>query len=201
MKKGDNMKKNGFTIIEVALVLGIAGLIFLMMMIALPALQRQQRDTARKEDIDSLIANIKKYQTNNRGALPGGGSSLSINAKYDANSRDAKDTWNGFLRDYMTEGFSDPSSGDSYNLKIMSCSGGGEGYSGGTADAVCVNATKNTIDTTIGRSLEDNNFTMLVITSGKCAGDETVGALRSSNPRKVAILYKLEGVGLYCANT
>ena len=35
----------GFTIIEVVLVLAIAGLIFLMVFIALPVLQRSQRDT------------------------------------------------------------------------------------------------------------------------------------------------------------
>ena len=36
--------KKGFTIIEVVLVLAIAGLIFLMVFIALPALQRSQRN-------------------------------------------------------------------------------------------------------------------------------------------------------------
>ena len=43
-------KQKGFTIIEVVLVLAIAGLIFLMVFIALPALQN--------------------YATNNRGSLP-----------------------------------------------------------------------------------------------------------------------------------
>ena len=42
MTKKDN--KKGFTIIEVVLVLAIAGLIFAMVFIALPALQRSQRD-------------------------------------------------------------------------------------------------------------------------------------------------------------
>lgn len=39
----------GFTIIEVVLVLAIAGLIFLAVFLALPALQRNQRDTQRKK--------------------------------------------------------------------------------------------------------------------------------------------------------
>ena len=38
-------QKQGFTIIEVVLVLAIAALIFLMVFMALPALQRSQRDT------------------------------------------------------------------------------------------------------------------------------------------------------------
>ena len=201
MKKGDNMKKNGFTIIEVALVLGIAGLIFLLMMIALPALQRQQRDTARKEDIDGLIANIKKYQTNNRGALPGGGNTLPTDATF--GSGGAKNTWNGFLRDYMDDGFSDPSSGESYNLRILSCSGANDTFSGdgGVADTPCADATGSEIETAVGNPFENSNFRMYVIVGAKCAGDESVGVLRSSNPRKAAVFYKLEGGGLYCVDT
>ncbi|MDO4399218.1 MAG: prepilin-type N-terminal cleavage/methylation domain-containing protein, partial [Candidatus Saccharibacteria bacterium] len=70
MKKGELKKKTGFTIIEVSLVLAIAGLIFLMVFIALPQLQRQQRDSRRRDDILSFLETVKKYQTNNRGALP-----------------------------------------------------------------------------------------------------------------------------------
>lgn len=47
-------KLKGFTIIEVVLVLAIAGLIFLMVFIALPALQRSQRNTRRREDMARL---------------------------------------------------------------------------------------------------------------------------------------------------
>lgn len=63
-------KEKGFTIIEVVLVLAIAGLIFLMVFIALPALQRSQRDTQRKSDISRLQTALASYQSNNRGALP-----------------------------------------------------------------------------------------------------------------------------------
>ncbi|PKL31139.1 hypothetical protein CVV43_03765 [Candidatus Saccharibacteria bacterium HGW-Saccharibacteria-1] len=67
-----NTKKEakGFTIIEVVLVLAIAGLIFLMVFIALPALQRNQRDTQRKNDLSRLQTAITSYTSNNRGALP-----------------------------------------------------------------------------------------------------------------------------------
>ena len=43
--------KKGFTIIEVVLVLAIAGLIFLMVFVALPQLQSSQRDTQRRQDM------------------------------------------------------------------------------------------------------------------------------------------------------
>lgn len=64
----NNMK--GFTIIEVVLVLAIAGLIFLMVFIALPALQRNQRDTARKGDVGLVATAVTNYTSNNRGRFP-----------------------------------------------------------------------------------------------------------------------------------
>ncbi len=62
--------KRGFTIIEVVLVLAIAGLIFMMVFIALPALQRSQRDTQRKSDLSRAITAIGTYSSSNRGSLP-----------------------------------------------------------------------------------------------------------------------------------
>jgi prepilin-type N-terminal cleavage/methylation domain-containing protein len=60
----------GFTIIEVVLVLAIAGLIFLMVFIALPALQRNQRDQARKSEVGTIASAITSFQSNNRGKVP-----------------------------------------------------------------------------------------------------------------------------------
>lgn len=60
------LKQKGFTIIEVVLVLAIAALIFLMVFIALPALQRSQRDTARKNDVSIVSSAVSAWQGNNR---------------------------------------------------------------------------------------------------------------------------------------
>ncbi len=65
-----NRTKAGFTIIEVVLVLAIAGLIFLMVFVALPALQRSQRDTQRRQDLSRAITAVQNYQTNNQGNIP-----------------------------------------------------------------------------------------------------------------------------------
>ena len=54
-------QQSGFTIIEVVLVLAIAGLIFLMVFIALPALQKGQRDTQRKRDLGILVAAMNQW--------------------------------------------------------------------------------------------------------------------------------------------
>ena len=66
-----NVQKSekGFTIIEVVLVLAIAGLIFLMVFIALPALQRSQRDQARRNDASTVAAAVQTFKGNNNGSL------------------------------------------------------------------------------------------------------------------------------------
>lgn len=64
MTKKDN--KKGFTIIEVVLVLAIAGLIFAMVFITLPALQRSQRDHSRENDASVVAAAITKWNSANR---------------------------------------------------------------------------------------------------------------------------------------
>ena len=65
-----NKNKKGFTIIEVVLVLAIAGLIFLMVFIALPALQRSQRNTQRANDMSRFLTAVNQYQSNNSGKTP-----------------------------------------------------------------------------------------------------------------------------------
>ena len=81
--------KKAFTIIEVVLVLAIAGLIFLMVFIALPAFQRNQRDTQRKNDTSRLKTAIDSYKANNRDSLPWSGAT----SQYASN--------NSFARSYL----------------------------------------------------------------------------------------------------
>lgn len=98
-----NKEAKGFTIIEVVLVLAIAGLIFLMVFIALPALQRSQRDTQRRDDVARFVSQLNSYATNNKGNLPG---------------EDQMGGGNGFLQTYMKSGgeeFNDPLTGDAYS--------------------------------------------------------------------------------------
>ncbi|MBS7346709.1 MAG: hypothetical protein KIG14_03285 [Candidatus Sacchiramonaceae bacterium] len=86
-----------FTIIEVVLVLAIAGLIFLMVFIALPALQRSQRDAQRKNDMATLLDAYERCRANNRGRC-------TISTAIDSYIRD--DNW------------LDPSTGERYVLAI-----------------------------------------------------------------------------------
>ena len=70
LKKTDNNK--GFTIIEVMIVLAIAGLILLIVFLAVPALQRSSRNTARKSDAGHIGTAVNDFISNNSGQAPGG---------------------------------------------------------------------------------------------------------------------------------
>jgi prepilin-type N-terminal cleavage/methylation domain-containing protein len=64
--------QKGFTIIEVLIVLAIAGLILLIVFLAVPALQRNSRNTQRKNDVAAVLAAVSEFSNNNAGALPNG---------------------------------------------------------------------------------------------------------------------------------
>ncbi len=68
----NNLKKKteGFTIIEVLIVLAIAGLILLIVFLAVPALQRNSRNNGRKNDISRIAAGVNEFVSNNNGTLP-----------------------------------------------------------------------------------------------------------------------------------
>jgi prepilin-type N-terminal cleavage/methylation domain-containing protein len=60
----------GFTIIEVMIVLAIAGLIMVIVFIAVPQLQRSERNTSRKSVISRIKTEVDNYSSNNAGAVP-----------------------------------------------------------------------------------------------------------------------------------
>ena len=66
-----NKSNKGFTIIEVLIVLAIASSILLIVFLAVPSLQRNQRNTQRKATIAALAGAIGEYEANYAGALPG----------------------------------------------------------------------------------------------------------------------------------
>ena len=107
MTKENTKGKKGFTIIEVVLVLAIAGLIFLMVFVALPALQRSQRDTQRRQDYADLLSSVNSYLTNNNGSLPADGSYTNSSAKMQPNK-------------YINSTGNGPS-GAAYTIKVSTC--------------------------------------------------------------------------------
>ena len=70
IKNLQKKRQEGFTIIEVLIVLAIAGLIILIVFLAVPALQRNSRNTQRKNDVAGVGGALTEYINNNNGAIP-----------------------------------------------------------------------------------------------------------------------------------
>ena len=66
-KQITNQDQKGFTIIEVLIVLAIATLILLVVFLAIPGLQRSQRNSSRKADIGKIVTGISNFTGNNQG--------------------------------------------------------------------------------------------------------------------------------------
>ena len=78
--KSRKNSEGGFTIIEVLIVLAIAGLILLIVFLAVPALQRNSRNTQRKNDVSALLGAVNEYTSNNNGSLPTTAAQVTANA-------------------------------------------------------------------------------------------------------------------------
>jgi prepilin-type N-terminal cleavage/methylation domain-containing protein len=63
-------RTQGFTIIEVLIVLAIAGLILLIVFLAVPALQRNSRNTQRRSDVSRMLGGLQEATNNNNGTIP-----------------------------------------------------------------------------------------------------------------------------------
>lgn len=175
MKRKNINSKEGFTIIEVVLVLAIAGLIFLMVFIALPALQRSQRDTQRRDDMARFLSQLNQYQANNSGKVPSELSDANTDAKRAAKYK------NPFIEQYLKAGgdtFQDPSTGADYNVKtFVTCT-----------STDCKN--KTTATSPMGE--------ITVYSNATCDGENPKYI---QGNRKIAITLNLEGAGIYCGHS
>ena len=69
--KLDQLKaKDGFTIIEVIIVLVIAAIIMLAVFLVVPQLQRTQRNSRRQNDARRVLAAAEQFAANNAGVFP-----------------------------------------------------------------------------------------------------------------------------------
>lgn len=109
----------GFTIIEVMIVLTVAALIMLIVFLAIPQLNRNQRNTRRKDIINRVKAEVENYASNNGGSLP----------TADANASTGFSNGGGFYNRYVAGlGFKDPSN----SATNMAFTGKGVGAATGT---------------------------------------------------------------------
>lgn len=82
-----NKRDNGFTIVEIMIVMAIIGMMLLAMLLVVPNLRRNARNKQRRDDVGSLISALSEYTSSNSGALPAAASDFTGNAKlsyYDA---------------------------------------------------------------------------------------------------------------------
>ncbi len=70
MKTQLRKSTKGFTIIEVMIVLAIAGLILAIVFLAVPALQRNSRNTQTRNDAANYLAAVNEWAANNNGNVP-----------------------------------------------------------------------------------------------------------------------------------
>ncbi|MHB1864957.1 MAG: type II secretion system protein [Candidatus Saccharimonadales bacterium] len=70
LTKIKSMKDEGFTIVEVLIVLAIAALILVIILIAVPDLQRSARNSDILHDAQNVASAIQSYEGNNQGSLP-----------------------------------------------------------------------------------------------------------------------------------
>ena len=225
--------KKGFTIIEVVLVLAIAGLIFLMVFVALPQLQRSQRDTQRRQDLSRVVTSLVQYQTNNRtkrNNLPPMGAAYfpegddgevkfsSCVSSFSGTQGTTMSSACSFIKNYMnatnatSNTFADPD-GFPYNMLIT------ENYAlnrdGLTTTAISGLEEKSKLDPiqvtatvdgkenttvngyTLGGDDVFGSYVIYVVPGGQCSGESVI----PSELRHFAILYQLEGSGVYCVGS
>lgn len=62
--------RGGFTIVETIIVLAIAGLILMIVLLAIPTLQRNSRNSQRRQDVQNVLQAISNYKLNHSGSMP-----------------------------------------------------------------------------------------------------------------------------------
>jgi len=178
--------RKGFTIIEVVLVLAIAGLIFLMVFIALPALQRSQRNTRRRQDMARILTAFNDYQANNNGQMP------------PANDA-GKDELAKLVNNYIT-GVSDYAAADGSDIQALTDCKNSDQFCDpdGTSYHFAVRSVIG-YDTSVVDNATIKEHAIYYYVHAKC-GETEQQIKNGSGNNDIAIFYKLEGGAWYCGD-
>lgn len=101
--------------IEVVIVLAIAGLIFVIVLLAVGQAQTARRNTQRRNDLNRIAAQLEQYASNNQGAYP--------------SESDFTNSSSSFRQSYINNiDLLDPSTGSAYTYQanISACGGSGQ---------------------------------------------------------------------------
>ena len=188
MAQNNINSKKGFTIIEVVLVLAVAGLIFMMVFLGYPALRRSQNDTQRRDQLAALVTQITQYQANNRNRLPDYTMDSTVLVEPDDDGQidsTVNNGWANFYRNYLLAGgdiFEDPN-GVPYKLEVITCQ-----VTSQTNGTECQTQRMNS-------TFEDQDYKILITYHSTCDGEKIV---YNTGARKLSVAYKLEGGGTFC---
>lgn len=164
--------QQGFTIIEVVLVLAIAGLIFLVVFLAVPQLQRSQRDSQRRSDLGRFMSSLETYSSNNNGDYP----------------EDQTET-DEFIQNYLLSAdseFADPSTGPD------------PAYDGSADEGLGYEVTygSGNLTVTSNDDIATDGAEIYFHTSAQCSDSE--GTLDNAAARQVAAMVELENGVAFC---
>lgn len=163
-------KQDGFTIIEVLIVLAIAGLILLIVFLAVPALQRNSRNTQRKNDVSGMLSAINEYVTNNSGSTPTGAAFAAPSISF--------------------------TGGTSSEAKIGFYTKGICGAAPATGQVCFTAAPTFPVAALAGTAAQD----YAVINVGGSCDTATIGKVNQGSARSIAIQYEIEkGAGTFAA--
>ena len=186
---------------------------YLCVFLALPALQRSQRDTQRRNDFSELLTQITNYQSNNRGRLP----------TVTGTGVNPVESWEVFLGNYLrpTELCAKDPSSTNTGTALRGSDFKKVTNTGMTSNSCDPEMPETFVDPTgtayyIGEvnpdirestnspegdyplTWEDNKFEIYVYYAAKCNGEN---AIEADSNRNIAIRAKLEGGGIYCGNS
>ncbi len=175
-KEAKGAKATGFTIIEVMIVLAIAGLIMAIVFVAIPQLQRNTRNTTAKDVLNRVKAEMDSYSTNNNGNYPKnvaefgnvvGGAAIAAGTS--------------FTSHYLSNvGVTDPKTGTPFGFNFIAS---------GTFTLP--------IDVTAPATARVVNYYY----NAKCSGETVIlGSGTAVASRNYAMAVYLEGGAIYCAD-
>jgi prepilin-type N-terminal cleavage/methylation domain-containing protein len=170
-------RAEGFTIIEVMIVLAIAGLIMVIVFIAVPQLQRNQRDNARQNIVNRVEAEIQTYGGNNQGVYPFLTTGTGVG------------TWSDFYGRYVNNG--------TKLVKVEDPSTGTDVFTATTNAPIPYAAAM-----TGGTGLPANRGDFAVVYGASCNGENLqASGIATPTTRNFAVLIGLDRAGTrYCVD-
>ena len=162
---------SGFTIIEILIVLAIAGLILTIVFIAVPQLQRNTRDNQRQNIASRLSSELNTYSSNNQGVFPFNGAPAGWGTPCSSqnNPQGCADWFNRYITGNVN--IKDPKTGGNVNIQM---------------------SISPTLPVTWAAS------SVLISVGNKCSGEGiTAGGGGGANSKQYALLIALERTNTY----